>query len=193
MFTFHRTPAAVVFSLFSFLVAQVDANVVRISAPPPPQEADTEVMREFEPPIWKSLQNEFFITISFDANASNNLEVAFWDSAAGSVESASVIGWDCGAVFISDAFKRAVSDFAPDATSLTISVSVELFDDGGTRSVSVSANGEALEFFDSKGEVTDFVFSSEWNAAQVVSRGFGARSGSIAMGFSKEPNIILIR
>jgi len=193
MSTLHRTASAVLLALLSLASVQVHAQTVRIPALPPSQWADTEAVQAFTPPLWDSAQREYSLTLSLDATASNNLEVAFWDNATESLETASVIGWNRGEIFISDGFTRAVADFTPISPRLTLSFRIRIVEQGTALKTTITANGSPLEFLDSEGGPVPFVFSSAWNAAQIVSRGVDATQAQLVIGFARDPSIIMVR
>ena len=194
MQTFHFTARAVILTFLSLASVNIHAaETVRISPLPPSQKADKDEAAAFEPQLWNSSQSEFFLLFSLDVTASNNLEIAFWDDSKDTLDTASVIGWDCGEIFIYDGFVRAVADFQTESERLAISVRVRLSAQGEPSSTVISANGFPLEFYDSNGESVGFIYSPEWNAAQVASRGFGVKDERVVMGFDRDPFIIKVK
>ena len=194
MFTLHRNTLVVIIALSLFASASVRAaDNVRISALPLPQSPSTETALFFEPPLWNDTQSEFFITLSLDATASNNVELALWDDATDTLETAAVIGWDCGEIFIYDGFTRAIADFTPEAQRITILFRTRLTAQSEPFETAITANGIPLEFYDSEGEPAFFTYSPDWNAAHAVSRGLDQNNEQVNLWFRRDPSVITVR
>ncbi len=169
------------------------ARQIRISDLPPPPWADTEAWLAVDMPVFDGSQSEFFFTLSLEATASNNLEVAFIEGNSEDGEPTVAIGWNCGEVFVRDKTRRGVSTFTPEDSRLTLSVVSRLSPQGEPTSTTMTANGSPVEFTDSEGEAFPFAYSMSWATAQVASRGAGAKNESLSIGFAADPTIIMIR
>ena len=93
-----------VLSLSALTVAAVTLDVTRL---PAPSFADNEVSGDAALPANRlALLRVFRLEMTFDATASNNVQVAFGrdampsDGALAAEETAFIIGWDCGEWFI---------------------------------------------------------------------------------------------
>jgi len=190
----RTTPVpSIILALLSLAGAQtLLAEIVRIPALPSPQFADTEASLAPNIPLWNGTQSGFVLTLSLDATSSNNLEAAFWNGAK-CEDGAVVIGWDCGEIFISDGFRRAVADFTLETTRLVLSARSRLSAQGAPLETEITANGSPLVFFDSEGEPVAFAYSTAWDAAKIVSRGAVAKNESVSIGFTSDPTVITVR
>ena len=192
----HKYNPALRFSLVFALIVAVGV-IARAellpSFPNPPVWADTEAEFEasFEP--FNGSQNEFKITLDFNASSSNNLQVGVWSGAANCGEPEAVVGWDCGKVFVEYGGARGVGVPFPGTGRLSISLTVRLSVEGKPIGSIITANGTPVEFFDADGSQVVFGFSTGWNSARAFSRGAGGGNERVSFGFAIDPVVLIIR
>ena len=161
--------------------------------PNPPIWTDTEAEFEasFEP--FNGSQNEFKITLDFNASLSNNLQVGVLSGDVACSEPEAVIGWDCGKVFFEYGGVRGVGVPFPVAARFSISLTVRLSVEGKPLGSIITANGEPVEFFDADGSQVVFGFSTGWDAVRVFSRGAGEGNERVSFGFAIDPVVLIVR
>lgn len=192
----HKYNLALRFSLVFALTVAVGVIAQAEVLPPfpnPPIWTDTEAEFEasFEP--FNGSQNEFKITLDFNASSSNNLQVGVWGGDASCGEPEAVVGWDCGKMFVEYDGARGVSASFPGAERLSISLTVRLSVEGKPLGSIITANGAPVEFFDADGSQVVFGFSTGWDSARAFSRGDGGGNERVSFGFSIDPTVLQIR
>ena len=161
--------------------------------PNPPECEDTEAEFEasFEP--FDGSQNEFKITLEFNASPSNNLQVGVWSGDVGCGEPEAVVGWDCGVMFVECDGVRGVGVPSFGAELVLISLAVRLSVEGKPLGSTITANEAPVELLDADGLPVVFGFSKGWDSVRAASRGVGGANERVTIGFTADPAILIIR
>jgi hypothetical protein len=169
---------------------------------PEPAFADTEACTNAALSAWSRPPQDFNVTLSLDATPSNNVQVAFGrdDSGDGTLsdeETSLTLGWDCGAWTLA-------SDAAPDRFSAapagsgprrTLAFELRLDGAGKPRRLSLKEDGTPLDFpgLDLSATLPGWLYASDWTHLKVTARGADAENGTIAVEFSADAILLLIR
>ena len=183
--------------------AQLQSTAATLPRLPESVFADTEVSTNVALKAWSENVRTFRVSLSLEATASNNVQIAIGSDASGDGliddgEVAFVFGWDCGNWFI-EGHNPASRSYAEPANTdpgrKTLLITMQVKADGFISSVGVSEGNYTVDFQTHEDRP---VFPSEfsvkdWDTAKLVARGAGIKDESITVDFKNDATIFSIR
>ena len=164
-----------------FVIADIQADEKLVSRLPSPQYLDTEVVTNIPFHSWQEGLCKFAYSFTFNATASNNVEMAFGfdadkDGELSDGEIDLVSGWDCGEWFLEDLVGGASYTSLPagDDTLHEFSCAMRLRSSGRIEEVSYTDNSIGI-FTDVATTKPSWIYSSRWNLIRIVARGDNIR------------------
>ena len=173
------------------------AATISLSALPPAEYDDTEVVTNAALPAARADTQVFSFRIELDATPSNCVEVAFGcdddgDGVLSRHEEALIVGWDCGGWKVVDCATGVELCEAGATGHAFLSFRVRLGDGGAPSSFEATAGGSAV-FAALGANPPRFLYSPEWNAVRVSCRGFGTPDPHVDCSVGNIPLVIRIR
>ena len=173
------------------------AATISLSALPPAEYDDTEVVTNAALPAVRADTQVFSFRIELDATPSNCVEVAFGcdddgDGVLSRHEEALIVGWDCGGRKVVDCATGVELCEAGAAGHAFLSFRVRIGDGGAPSSFEATAGGSAV-FAALGANPPRFLYSPEWDTVRVVCRGMDSPSPSISGSIENIPLGIRIR